>query len=272
MKKLLSLLLCALMMGRASAASLPSPETLITLSDDQILVDGAPITGNRDARVYLSYQTEVHPDVPPQLQGLENRVITITDNGAYRITGSAQDAQIAVKAGEDDEVRIILDNADITVRYAEDGSQHVYIADEDVTHLLRTPELGMGASNVGLHPPVRQKLAALQRQVGVDYDVVMDGREITTFVLPHTKHKFYLTASVEERARRRLGELRERGDNETTLEYIAAEIEKRDKNDMSREYMPLRIAEDATVIDTTEMSIEEVLDVMLGYIREKQEA
>jgi len=166
----------------------------------------------------------------------------------------------------------ILDNADITVRYAEDGSQHVYIADEDVTHLLRTPELGMGASNVGLHPPVRQKLAALQRQVGVDYDVVMDGREITTFVLPHTKHKFYLTASVEERARRRLGELRERGDNETTLEYIAAEIEKRDKNDMSREYMPLRIAEDATVIDTTEMSIEEVLDVMLGYIREKQEA
>lgn len=165
----------------------------------------------------------------------------------------------------------ILDNADITVRYAEDGSQHVYIADEDVTHLLRTPELGMGASNVGLHPPVRQKLAALQRQVGVDYDVVMDGREITTFVLPHTKHKFYLTASVEERARRRLGELRERGDNETTLEYIAAEIEKRDKNDMGREYMPLRIAEDATVIDTTEMSIEEVLDTMLQFIREKQE-
>lgn len=166
----------------------------------------------------------------------------------------------------------ILDDANITVRYAEDGSQHVYIADEDVTHLLRTPELGMGASNVGLHPPVRQKLAALQRQVGVDYDVVMDGREITTFVLPHTKHKFYLTASVEERARRRLGELRERGDTETTLEYIAAEIEKRDHNDMNREYMPLRIAEDAAVIDTTDMNIEEVLSCMLGHIREKEEA
>lgn len=118
MKKLLSLLLCALMMGCASADSLPSPETLITLSDDQILVDGSPITGNRDARVYLSYQTEVHPDVAPQLQGLENRVITITDNGAYRITGSAHDAQIAVKADENDHVRLILDNMEITCRTA----------------------------------------------------------------------------------------------------------------------------------------------------------
>jgi len=165
----------------------------------------------------------------------------------------------------------ILDNADITVRYAEDGSQHVLLAGEDVTDMLRTPELGMGASNVGLHPPVRQKLAALQRQVGVDYDVVMDGREITTFVLPHTKHKFYLTASVEERARRRLGELRQRGDTETTLAYIAADIEKRDKNDMEREYMPLRIAEDAEVVDTTNMTIDEVLAYMLQRIAEKQE-
>lgn len=165
----------------------------------------------------------------------------------------------------------ILDGADITVRYAEDGSQHVLLAGEDVTDQLRTPELGMGASNVGLHPPVRQKLAALQRQVGVDYDVVMDGREITTFVLPHTKHKFYLTASVEERAGRRLGELRQRGDTETTLEQVIADIEKRDKNDMGREYMPLRLAEDATLVDTTDMTVEQVLETMLRLIREKQE-
>ena len=118
MKKIFSLLLCALMMGCASAASLPSPETLITLSDDQILVDGAPITENPDAKAYLAYHTETHPDVAPQLQGLQNRVITITDNGAYRITGSAQDAQIAVKADEKDHVRLILDHMEISCRTA----------------------------------------------------------------------------------------------------------------------------------------------------------
>ena len=116
---------------------------------------------------------------------------------------------------------------------------------------------------------MRQKLAELQRQVGREYDVVMDGRDITTNVLPDTPYKFYMTASVQERAKRRYGELMQRGGTDKTLEQIEREIAARDKNDMERAYMPLRIAEDAVVVDTTGMDIAAVTERMLCLIHEK---
>lgn len=164
----------------------------------------------------------------------------------------------------------ILPTADIVVKYDENGSQQVYLCGENVTAQLRTPSLSMGASTVGLHPPVRQKLAQLQRQVGQEYDIVMDGREITTFVLPDTKHKFFVTASAEERAKRRFSELEQKGDNSETYEEVLKSIVLRDRQDSTRSYMPLRKAEDAMLVDTTDMTIPEVTALMLRTIMEKE--
>lgn len=165
-------------------------------------------------------------------------------------------------------LRAILDEADIRVRYDERG-QRVLIGEEDVTDGLRTQELAMGASTVSAHPCVREKLAELQREVGRNYDVVMDGRDITTNVLPHTKHKFFVTASPEIRAERRLKELRARGSTAETYEQVLADIKLRDHNDSTRAYMPLRQTEDAVSIDTTGMTIEEALSLLLDTIAQK---
>ena len=123
-----------------------------------------------------------------------------------------------VSVSDEAGLRTILDDADIRVEYDERG-QRVLIGDEDVTDVLRTQELAMGASTVSAHPCVREKLAELQREVGRNYDVVMDGRDITTNVLPHTRHKFFVTASPEVRAERRLKELRARGSTQETYEH-----------------------------------------------------
>jgi len=167
-------------------------------------------------------------------------------------------------------LRTILDDADIRVQY-DDRGQRVLIGDEDVTDILRTQELAMGASTVSAHPCVREKLAELQREVGRNYDVVMDGRDITTNVLPHTKHKFFVTASPEVRAERRLKELRARGSMQETYEQVLADIKLRDHNDSTRAYMPLRQTEDSLRIDTSEMTIDEALTTLLNAIAVKQD-
>lgn len=166
-------------------------------------------------------------------------------------------------------LKTILDDADIRVVYDERG-QRVLLLGEDVTDQLRTQELSMGASTVSAHPCVREKLAQLQREVGRNYDVVMDGRDITTNVLPNTKHKFFVTASPEVRARRRFEELRARGDVTQTYEQVLAELKLRDHNDSTRPYMPLRQAEDAIRIDTSELTIDEALERLLAAIRQQE--
>ena len=175
-----------------------------------------------------------------------------------------------VSVSDEAGLKAILDDADIRVSYDERG-QRVLIGSEDVTDVLRTQELAMGASTVSAHPCVRQKLAELQREVGRNYDVVMDGRDITTNVLPHTKHKFFITASPEVRAERRLKELRARGSTAESYEQVLADIKLRDHNDSTRAYMPLRQTEDSLRIDTSEMGIDEALSLLLGAIADKQD-
>ena len=175
-----------------------------------------------------------------------------------------------VSVSDEAGLKTILDDADIRVHYDERG-QRVLIGEEDVTDSLRTQELAMGASTVSAHPCVREKLAQLQREVGRNYDVVMDGRDITTNVLPHTKHKFFVTASPEVRAERRLKELRARGNTEETFEQVLADIQLRDHNDSTRAYMPLHQTEDSMRIDTSEMTIDEALTLLLGAIANKQD-
>ena len=197
--------------------------------------------------------------------------IRYLDTGAMYRAMALFAKRCGVDVADGEGVVRILPEADIRVRYSEDGAQHTMIGDEDVTDQLRTMELGMGASMVGLYPPVRIRLAELQRRVGQEYDVVMDGREITTFVLPDTPYKFYVTADPSVRAKRRMGELMTKCGTEQTLEEIEREIIARDENDMGRAFMPLRIAEDAMVIDTSDLSVQQVLETMLNAIREREE-
>ena len=130
----------------------------------------------------------------------------------------------------------------------------------------------MGASAVSAHRAVRLWMTELQRQVAREYDVVMDGRDIGTNVLRDTPYKFYLTATVQERARRRLLEMQARGtDGGRTLEQVAQEIAQRDYNGSHRAFMPLRRAEDAHLIDTTGMTVDEVTDEVLRCVRALRE-
>lgn len=192
------------------------------------------------------------------------------DTGAMYRAVALLAERAGVDPGDGEAMERILPNADIAVRYDDAGVQHVYLSGEDVTGQLRTNSISMGASMVGLHMAVRRKLTELQRRVAEENDVVMDGRDITTNVLPDTPHKFYLTASVEERARRRYQQLLRRGGTDKTLEEIEREIAARDKNDMERDYMPLRRAEDAVLIDSSSLTIDEVTEQMLRLIREKE--
>lgn len=175
-----------------------------------------------------------------------------------------------VSVSDEPALKEILDDADIRVSYDERG-QRVLLCGEDVTDILRTQELAMGASTVSAHPCVRQKLAELQREVGRNYDVVMDGRDITTNVLPHTKHKFFVTATAEVRAERRLKELRARGNTQETFDQVLADIKLRDHNDSTRPYMPLRQTEDAVRIDTSDMTIDQAVATLLSAISDQQE-
>lgn len=192
------------------------------------------------------------------------------DTGAMYRAVALLAERAGVDPGDGEAMERILPDADIAVRYDDAGVQHVYLSGEDVTGQLRTNSISMGASMVGLHMAVRRKLTELQRRVAEENDVVMDGRDITTNVLPDTPYKFYLTASVEERARRRYQQLLRRGGTDKTLEEIEREIAARDKNDMERDYMPLRCAEDAVLIDSSSLTIDEVTEQMLRLIREKE--
>ena len=152
---------------------------------------------------------------------------------------------------------------EVVIKY-EDNVQNVYLNGENVTSILRTEEVGKMASASSVYSAVRAKLLDLQRKLAVDYDVVMDGRDIGTHVLPNADVKIYMTASVEERANRRYRELVEKGDMTADYEKIKADIAERDYRDMNREIAPLKQAEDAILLDTSDMSIEEVVKAIIA--------
>ena len=160
-------------------------------------------------------------------------------------------------------------SADITIEYR-DGEQVVLLNGENVTPYLRTEEVGNMASVSSVNPDVREKMADLQRQLAAKQNVVMDGRDIGTVILPDAQVKIYLTASVEVRGMRRYKELVEKG-QEADLAKIEAEIRERDHRDMTRPIAPLKQADDAVYIDSSDMTIEEVTEAILAICREKLE-
>ena len=163
-------------------------------------------------------------------------------------------------------VREAMKDITVTVEYHEDG-QHVFANGEDVTGRIRTPEVSKGASDVAVIPEVRIELVKTQRKTAEAYDIVMDGRDIGTYVLPDAPLKLYITADPRERARRRLKEFEAAG-IEKDLDTLEAEIIARDKTDSEREFAPLRCAEDAVLLDTTDMSIPEVEKFIMDKIKE----
>ncbi|MCI9516176.1 MAG: (d)CMP kinase [Lachnospiraceae bacterium] len=156
----------------------------------------------------------------------------------------------------------------ISIEY-ENGEQQVILNGENVTGQLRNEEVGNMASAAAAKPCVRETLLTLQRDLAVKADVLMDGRDIGTNILPDAQLKIYLTASVETRAGRRFRELQEKGEA-CTLEAIAKDIEERDRKDMSRETAPLKMAEDAVLVDSSEMDIEEVAARIISLYRERR--
>lgn len=173
----------------------------------------------------------------------------------------------AMDSSEDIEQK--CQNADISIRF-EDDAQQVILNGENVTGLLRTEEVGNMASMSSVNPKVREKLVALQQELAKREDVVMDGRDIGTMVLPDANVKIYLTASVDTRAGRRFRELTEKGMS-CDLEKIKEDIRERDERDMNREISPLKQAEDAVLVDSSQMTIEEVVQKILQLCEEKKD-
>lgn len=149
-----------------------------------------------------------------------------------------------------------------------DGVQHVFSGEKDVSNDIRTPEVSMGASTVSAIPEVRGFLFDLQRKIAEENSVIMDGRDIGTVVLPNADIKIYLTASAEERAKRRFRELSEKPDC-PTYEQVLVDIKQRDHNDMNRAVSPLKKAEDAVIADTSDLDLEEAISLIISMIKEK---
>lgn len=173
-----------------------------------------------------------------------------------------------IAASETERIIEASKDADITLAYA-DGVQQVFLNGENVTAFLRTEEVGNMASSSSVHKEVRLKLVELQRALAARENVVMDGREIGTYVLPGAPVKIYLTASVACRARRRFDELAARGES-CDLAAIEADIQERDERDMNREFAPLRKAEDAVLVDSSELNIEQVKERILEIVSERR--
>lgn len=151
------------------------------------------------------------------------------------------------------------------------GTQCIFLNDENVTEKIRTPEISMKASEVSALPEVREFLLETQKDIAREFNVIMDGRDIGTVVLPGADVKLFLTASAQDRARRRFAELQQRG-QETDYETVLRDIRKRDENDTRRAAAPLRQAEDALLVDTTGNTLEESFQVLLQTIKERLQA
>ena len=178
----------------------------------------------------------------------------------YAITQQAETAE---------EIAALLKDLTVTMQVI-DGTQHVFVNGEDVSDRIRTPEVSMGASKVSAIPAVREFLFELQQNLAKAQSVVMDGRDIGTVVLPRADLKIFLTASAEKRAERRYLELQEKqpGDAPSYADVLA-DVKQRDYQDMTREIAPLKQAEDAVLVDTTELSFEQSSEALYALCRER---
>lgn len=194
--------------------------------------------------------------------------ITYVDTGAiYRVIGLAVFRR-SIEPRDEAAVVGLLPELDIGLRHGEDGEQKMYLNGDDVSADIRLPQISMYASDVSALPPVRAFLLEMQRKFAREQSVIMDGRDIGTIVLPDAEVKIFLTADAEVRARRRCLELEQRG-TPKPYDEVLAELKERDYNDSHRAIAPLRQAEDAVLVDTSELDFEQSLALLLQTIRER---
>ena len=189
------------------------------------------------------------------------------DTGAIYRTVAYHIAMLGIGPRDKDGVRRVLADAMIEIRYDEAGEQHMWLNGADVTAYLRTPEISDAASKVAALPEVREFLLQMQREAAKRHHVVMDGRDIGTVVLPHADVKIFLTASDEVRAQRRQKELEQEGER-LPLQAVLQQMYQRDRQDIERKVSPLRCAEDAVILDTTHLDLDQAEASMLVMIEE----
>ena len=173
-----------------------------------------------------------------------------------------------VSPADQEALKKACENIEITISY-QNGEQQVILNGENITGLIRTEEVGNMASTASAHSPVREKLLDLQRNLARNSDVLMDGRDIGTNVLPDAQLKIYLTASSATRARRRYLELQQKGED-CLLDEIERDIIERDQRDMNRDIAPLKQAEDAILLDSSDMGIDQVVERILTLYKERK--
>ena len=190
------------------------------------------------------------------------------DTGAiYRTIGYGAYAK-GVNPGDGQAVAALLPELEIGLTYGEDGLQHMTLNGEDVTEKIRLPEISLYASAVSAHPAVRAHLLEMQRKLAREHNVVMDGRDIGTVVLPRATVKIFLTASPEVRAKRRCDELSAKG-QKVDYNKVLKDIQQRDYQDTHREIAPLKMSRDSIKVDTSDMTIEEVLEKLKEIVAQK---
>ncbi len=191
--------------------------------------------------------------------------ITYLDTGAMYRTVALKSLLIGVDVADVKGVEAMLPTVNLDIKYI-DGVQHVYLDGKDVSKEIREHRMSKAASDISRIPAVRLKLVEMQRALAAKYDCVLDGRDITSYVLPNAEYKFFITASPEVRAKRRYDELAAKGE---TIDFsvLLEDIKKRDYNDSHRDFAPLTQTEDSVYIDTSDMTIDEVIDKVLSYIK-----
>lgn len=190
------------------------------------------------------------------------------DTGAiYRTVGYHMNL-MGIGPRDKDGVERLLDDVNLKITYGDDGSQHMLLNGFDVTEEIRTPEMSKIASEISAQPAVREFLLDMQRDIAKTHNVIMDGRDIGTVVLPHADVKIYLTASAQVRAERRMKEQEAKGQKQS-IEKVLQEIEARDHQDMTRAIAPLKQAKDAVLLDTSVLNLEESVAAMEAIIAQR---
>ena len=191
--------------------------------------------------------------------------ILYLDTGAMYRACAVKALKTGIAPKDEEKVKSFIDNIDLLIKY-ENGAQKTFLDGEDVSEKIREPQVSMAASDISSLKCVRLKMVEMQRQTAKSISCILDGRDIGSFVLPNADYKFYITAAVEVRAKRRFDELTAKG-HTVDFEALKKEIEQRDYNDSHRDFAPLKKADDAIVIDTSELSVNEVVEKLLSYIK-----
>lgn len=191
------------------------------------------------------------------------------DTGAIYRTVGYHMSLYGIGPRDVDGVTRLIDDVNLSIQYDDDGVQHMILNNHDVTDEIRSPEMSDYASKLSTLKVVRDFLLDVQRNMARNYNVVMDGRDIGTVVLPQAQVKIFLTASAEVRAQRRFKELQEKGDKKVTFAQVLQDMKQRDERDANRPIAPLRPAEDAVTLDTSEMNLQQVVSAMKHIAEER---